>query len=154
MILSMKKYLLLGLISFVFFACNENSRNFRSADFYSGTIQVLSKKDGTLKDETTIDIRVKLDNNSFYRVDENGKRTCFGNLNHKNDTFEFSSDECACHCDCNPNIDCAGDLILGTYDVVFESDDRLELNIYQDLSNLTYPYPYDEWEKIIILEKE
>lgn len=126
--------------------------NFRGADTYSGYIQVISKKDGVIIYETKVDIRVKINENTFYRLDENGDKTCFGDFNLSNNKVEFSSTDCSCHCDCSPNIDCAGDFILGEYDIIFESNDRLEMEVYQEFNNVSSSY--DESTKEIVLEKE
>ncbi|MFK7947260.1 MAG: hypothetical protein AB8G11_06715 [Saprospiraceae bacterium] len=147
------KYIIFLLAMTLLFSCdNLTDRDFRKSDTYVGYIQVISKKDGVIVDETKVDIRVKLSNNTFSRLKDNGNKACFGDFDLSRNKAKFSSSECSCFCDCNPNIDCAGDFILGEYDIVFASDNKLELEVFSDFSNVeSY---FDESLKEIVLEKE
>ncbi|MFK7947261.1 MAG: hypothetical protein AB8G11_06720 [Saprospiraceae bacterium] len=147
------KYLTFLLAIILLFSCdNLEDKDFRKADTYTGYIQVTNKKNGVIVDETKVDIRVKLGDNTFFKLDDNGKKSCFGDFDLSSDKVVFSSSECSCFCDCDPYFNCSGDFIIGEYDVVFQSDDKLELEIYNDWSSIDFIY--DENLKEIVLEKE
>lgn len=61
--------------------------------------------------------------------------------------------ECACMCDCNPNIDCGGDLILGSFDIIEFTEAQLILTSFfrNDYGNGLGTYIA---EKTIVLDRQ
>ncbi len=82
---------------------------------------------------------------------------CEGDFLDLNEALEFRATACSCWCNCDPNIDCAGDPILGVYDII-SSQDQLELYLRQESADtLESPsgtlYNYWIYEKHLSLTK-
>lgn len=75
--------------------------------------------------------------------DEFTRFHCFGEIEREEDKIRFLSDDCSCYCDCDPRIDCVGDLILGTYNLQ-EVNDTLklqkEINLLDEADPLSYRF--------------
>jgi hypothetical protein len=65
----------------------------------------------------TVEVKIQFANNQFSYL-PNG---CKGRFEIKNDKIIFSSQDCACWCDCSPIKDCIGDVILSEYDFTIEN---------------------------------
>lgn len=67
--------------------------------------------------EFSIEVAFSLENGKLKRKNAEGTVVCEGDYKLTNNKFEFSTDDCGCWCDCNPNIDCGGDILIGEYEV-------------------------------------
>src|SRR5690606_16974486 len=80
---------------------------------------------GSLSNEMTdtFDLSVSIWNYQFERPPFGEDENCTGSVEIEEDKISFTSDGCPCFCQCNPLVDCGGDLILGQY--YFELQDNL-----------------------------
>jgi hypothetical protein len=80
----------------------------------------------------TVEVKIQFVNKQFSYL-PNG---CKGSFETKNDKIIFSSQDCSCWCDCRPNVDCGGDIIISEYDFTIENEHliftRNYSNTYQD----------------------
>lgn len=67
--------------------------------------------------EFSTEVAFDLENGKLKRKNAEGTVICEGDYKLTNNKFEFSTDDCGCWCDCNPNIDCGGDILIGEYEV-------------------------------------
>ena len=80
------------------------------------------------------ELELELNNGIFRRkLSQNSKfgksqEACSGTYIIINEQFKAWGDGCPCWCDCAPNIDCGGDLILRDYDILEMSDQQLLLS--------------------------
>lgn len=91
---------------------------------YTGTITEIREttNSNTPEEEPVIqefsaEVAFVLENGKLKRKNTEGSIFCEGDYTLTNNKFEFSTDDCGCWCACNPNIDCAGDILIGEYDV-------------------------------------
>ncbi len=90
---------------------------------YAGSITELRKtinqntpeQEPTIQ-EYTIEVAFILEDNKLKRQTIEGNIYCEGDYTLTNSKFEFSTDDCGCWCDCLPNIDCGGDILMGEYE--------------------------------------
>src|SRR5690606_19913990 len=131
----MKKILLLipiilSLVTLLSCDKNELISNSESSEFdgnYEGLITISRQYsfNGSLSNEMTdtFDLSVSIWNYQFERPPFGEDENCTGSVEIEEDKISFTSDGCPCFCQCNPLVDCGGDLILGQY--YFELQDNL-----------------------------
>lgn len=118
---------------------------------YIGTIKIRSEYNGNFSAEQTYDIELEIEDNSFKRKLENSNRKCKGEVVWTNETIQFSSSNCPCHCDCSPCVDCSGDLILGKFDIIKNQNSELHLENEQVLAVDTSDNPsYVEYKTVLL----
>jgi len=139
--------LILGIV-IVFSSCD--LVEWKNATEYKGVITMTYTNDVNNNTSThDYDIHIKLTDGKFKKINAEGKSGCSGTFSENSSTFNFNSSECSCWCDCAPNIDCGGDLILGEFEIVNKTATTLEL-----LHSLTREYNGNQFteEKIVKLE--
>ena len=67
--------------------------------------------------EFSTEVAFLLENGKLKRRNAEGTVFCEGDYTLTNNKFEFSTDDCGCWCECNPNVDCGGDILMGEYEV-------------------------------------
>jgi len=108
----------------------------------------------------TFPISVSIENLEFERPGPRQNLNCTGQVDVDGGNILFSSEECSCHCDCHPLIDCAGDLILGQFEYelemdslsmfsTFESTMSYSLNQCTSPDSVHYRYVYDWQYKLV-----
>lgn len=82
-----------------------------------------------------------------------GDTGCKGDFFFTDEIFTAETEECACMCDCNPLVDCVGDIILGVYDVIEFSEGKLILKSFfkNDLGGAFGTYTV---EKLVELDRQ
>lgn len=88
-----------------------------------------------------------------YRRYTTGNTGCKGDFSLNDKTFIAQSEECACWCDCNPLVDCIGDVMIGTYEVIEFSEDKLILKSFFE-NNLGGVFGTYSIEKIVELDRQ
>jgi len=116
------KYSLLAfsLLCLLFNSCSKK----QELTTYTGTITEIREttNSDTPEQEPNIqefstEVSFKLENGKLKRQNLEGTVFCEGDYVLTNNKFEFSTDDCGCWCDCNPNIDCGGDILIGEYEL-------------------------------------
>lgn len=104
---------------FFFISCSEQSESALSGSYegevtYHNTYTI----DGDLirDSEYTLEFEIELRDESFVSGD------CKGDLRFNKLSLTASSDDCGCWCDCDPEVDCQGHPILGSYEVSTQGD--------------------------------
>ncbi|MEO0341234.1 MAG: hypothetical protein AAF242_18730 [Bacteroidota bacterium] len=170
----LQSLLILTLFSFSFSACSSDDIEVQGA--FDGLYQASSIISwGTEREYPDVNLKDTLsyfrDTISFQleiRGDRFEKRSfrlplpealldCEGEFLDLDKQLEFRATECNCWCDCDPNIDCAGDPILGVYNRI-RSGDQLELYLRQESRDTLYSpstviYNYWIYEKQLSLTK-
>jgi hypothetical protein len=121
----MKQLIFCFLTSIFFFSACKKAILPPNDDIYVGKVTI-SK--GWQLD--SFSIKLKLSNGQFSYL-TNG---CKGNYEIKNDKITFSSNECACWCNCCILCDCAGDWILSTFDFISENGHLIFTRSYGNIS--------------------
>jgi len=99
---------------------------------YIGTISIIrettnqnSPEQEPVIFEFSTEVAFTLQNGKLKRKNAEGNIFCDGDYTLTNNKFEFSTDDCGCWCECNPNVDCAGDILIGEYQAEIEEGNLL-----------------------------
>lgn len=65
--------------------------------------------------------------------------TCKGEVAIQTDTISFESGTCACWCDCNPYVDCGGNILLGSRFFSFDGDSLIMWSESGSVDTLSVP---------------
>ena len=75
-------------------------------------------------DTSVFSVTLKIEEGKFWKDLGNGLTDCPGRFSTDSTfgTMRFWSSDCACMCDCKPNVDCEGDPVLGTFQFLTLAD--------------------------------
>ena len=126
------KYLFFLLISLFIFSCG-GSDQLDLPVTYEGKMTYITEwgADHINRRDTTVfeNFIVVLDDGVFRRYAA-GNEGCDGAYTVKNNIFTAETEDCDCWCNCAPEIDCRGDLILGSFEIIDLTPDRFVLESY------------------------
>lgn len=93
-----------------------------------------------------------LDGGEFRRF-ASGNIGCKGDFTLTDKVFTAKAEGCACWCQCNPLLDCVGDFILGTFEVIEFSEDKLILESFFE-NDIGEEFGIYRVKKLIELEQQ
>jgi len=143
------------LTSLLIFSCN-GKHKIDLSKTYEGKVTYINEHiaDHINQRDTSIyeDFLLVLDGGEFRRYPAS-MEGCKGTYAIIDNTFYASTDECACWCNCDPEVDCGGDLVLGTFLVVEFTENKLVLKSFfeQDYGENVGTYSV---EKLIELDRQ
>lgn len=148
-------YLGVSILLFVY-SCSSPTGPFDG--LYEGQLITKSTRISSIDTVVNIDtfaILLEIESNEFKRFFNNNNGNCKGLLNVAQSTLKFSSDECSCFCNCDPNVDCAGDFIIGEFENEFDGETlSLKQSIEQETDLGTSFYFKWIFEKEFILQRQ
>jgi len=150
----MQKLFLL-LTSLLILSCNGKNKLDLSKT-YEGKMTYITERiaDHINRRDTTVfeNFILVLDDGEFRRY-TSGNEGCKGEFTLTDKVFTAETEDCACWCDCNPLVDCIGDFIIGTFEVIEFSEDKLILESFfkNDIGGVFGTYTI---KKLIVLEQQ
>ncbi len=149
----MQKLFFLFLSLFIFSCGGKNEVDL--SETYEGKITYITERVSDLinsRDTFVVENYVLVLDDGEFRRHTSGNEGCKGDFTLKEKIFTAASEDCACWCDCNPLIDCSGDFILGTFQVIEFTEDKLILESFfeNDIGGAFGVYTI---EKIVELER-
>ncbi len=93
-------------------------------DTYTGTItQIRETTNSNIPEQEPViqefsaEVAFILENGKLKCQNTEGTVFCEGDYTLTSSEFKFSTEDCGCWCECLPNIDCGGDILIGEYEV-------------------------------------
>lgn len=143
------------LTSLLILSCNGNNKLDLSKT-YEGKMTYITERisEHINRRDTTVfeNFLLVLDEGEFRRY-TSGNKGCKGDFTLTDKVFTAKTEGCACWCDCNPLVDCIGDFIIGTFEVIEFSEDKLILESFfeNDIGGVFGTYSV---QKLIVLEQQ
>lgn len=151
----MGKNIFLAALLCIFYSCGKKEIIDVKVDIYAGKIiqksvsyyvHVTGERD-TFTRVDSLDVRVMMMQDSFCILGINDQKGCKGAIKKTTPSITFSSEDCSCWCDCNPLIDCGGNLLLGRYELLITNESQLDFEG-------TYSNYGGVYKKTVTLKKE
>lgn len=130
---------------FILLSCNK-SELITNSEFdgnYEGSVTILRQYsfNGSLssKMKDTFDLSVSIWNFKFERPFFGEGENCTGTVEIEEDKISLASEGCPCFCQCDPLVDCDGDLILGQYHFELQENLLKMWNNFEIIDSLSVP---------------
>ncbi len=120
-------------------SCTNDTNNIEKNDPLNGTYigTVITYRQNSINNygfdwRDTVEISFSINVPAFDHQDCTGQVALLENNN-----ISFESDDCSCMCDCLPNVDCEGDILLGTRSYTFDGDSLFMLVEHGNIDSLS-----------------
>jgi hypothetical protein len=113
---------------------------------------ILRDSETVVGGDDTLFLQFSIDGQDFLRY--LGDTVCVGQVSFTPEQILFSSEDCVCHCFCNPFIDCKSDIILGEYQYQLQDDSLYLTSEGVAIYDSTYLGYFDQQSYHITFELE